>query len=186
MLRHLGYVAIALSIDAPTNRTCRLRNATPARLRALIAENLADLERVLDYNVTLDVRLYRITSDIVPFASHPVNRLEWWAEFAPSLAHLGRIIRQHGMRVSMSRPVHRPELVNPAVASAAADEVVWHVRFLDALGVGDDARIVIHIGSIAGGREAAIARFAHRLGRPRAAARVLRHLARATGSRRST
>lgn len=121
---------------------------------------------MLDYNVTLDVRLYRITSDIVPFASHPVNRLEWWAEFAPSLAHLGRIIRQHGMRVSM-HPGQFTVLnsVNPAVASAAADEVVWHARFLDALGVGDDAKIVIHIGSIAGGREAAIARFAHAIDR---------------------
>ena len=161
MLRHLGYVAIALSLDAPTNRTCRLRNATPGRLRALIAQNLANLERVLAYNATLDVHLYRITSDIVPFASHPVNRVPWWTEFAPTLAHLGRIVRRDGLRVSM-HPGQFTVLnsVTPVVATMAAAEVHWHTRFLDALGVGDDAKIVIHIGSMADGRQAAIARFA--------------------------
>ena len=50
MLRHLGYVAMWLSLGVGTNRTCRLRNATPERLRALIASNLAELEPVLHFN----------------------------------------------------------------------------------------------------------------------------------------
>jgi UV DNA damage endonuclease len=54
--------------------------------------------------------------------------------------------------------------VNPAVADAAVEEVGWHSRFLDALSIGDDAKIVIHVGSMAGGREASIARFAHAVG----------------------
>ena len=101
MLRHLGYVAIARSIDAPTNRTCRLANATPGRLRQLIAVNLGNLERVLAYNVSIDVSFYRISSDVIPFASHPVNRLRWWDEFGEALERLGDVIRRHSMRVSM-------------------------------------------------------------------------------------
>ncbi len=161
MIRHLGYVAIALSIDAPTNRTCRLANATPARLRELIDENLRNLERVLAYNVTLDVRLYRISSDVIPFASHPVNRLAWWSEFGPVLERIGRTIERHAMRVSM-HPGQFTVLnsVTPTVAAASVDEVVWHARFLDALGVGDDAKIIVHVGSMAEGRDAAIDRFA--------------------------
>ncbi len=50
MLRHLGSVAANHTIDASTARTCRLANATPDRLRALIAANLADLERVFAFS----------------------------------------------------------------------------------------------------------------------------------------
>jgi UV DNA damage endonuclease len=160
MLRHLGYVAIALSIDAPTNRTCRLANATPARLRELIAANLGNLERVLAYNVSRDVSFYRISSDVIPFASHPVNRLAWWEEYGDVLVRLGEIVRRHAMRVSM-HPGQFAVLnsLNPAVVTAAVKDVEWHSRFLDALRVADDAKIVIHIGSMAEGRDAAIARF---------------------------
>ena len=38
-------------------------------------------------------------------------------------------------------------------------DVEWHTRFLDALGAGDDAKVVIHIGSMADGRDTAIGRF---------------------------
>src|SRR5687768_5108199 len=51
VLRRLGYVAMSLSIDASTSRTCRLRNATPERLAKLIEANLADLLRVVEFNV---------------------------------------------------------------------------------------------------------------------------------------
>lgn len=50
MLRRLGYVATALSIDATTSRTCRLRNATPQRLRELIDANLCALDDIIRFN----------------------------------------------------------------------------------------------------------------------------------------
>lgn len=161
MLRRLGYVAMALSLpDAATNRTCRLRNATPARLAELIEANLRGLERVVAFNAERGIRLYRISSDVVPFASHPVNGLRWWEEFAPLLAGIGGLVRRHGMRVSM-HPGQFTVLnsLDPAVAEASAAEVLWHVRFLDALGVDASARIVIHVGGMAEGREPAMARF---------------------------
>ena len=165
MLRRLGYVATALSIDAPTNRTCRLRNAEPRRLRSLIAGNLDNLRRVLRYNVTRDIRLYRISSDIVPFASHPVNRLAWWEEFAGPLAGLGAYVREHDLRVSM-HPGQFTVLnsLDRAVAQAAADEVRWHARFLDALGADTSAKIVVHIGGKPDGRAPAMARFVAAVG----------------------
>ena len=95
VLRHLGYVAIALSLDASTAQTCRLANATPARLRSLLTSNLDNLERVLAFNADREIRLYRISSDVVPFASHSVNRLRWWRSFGPQLGRIGAFIRRH-------------------------------------------------------------------------------------------
>ena len=160
MLRHLGYVAIALSIDATTSHTCRLRNATPERLRELIAMNLEGLDQVLRFNLEQRIFLYRITSMLIPFGSHPVNRLRWWEEFEDELAAIGWFIREQDMRVSMhpgqftvlSSP--RPEVVNSAV-----DEIDWHVRLLDTLDVDDSCKVIIHIGGTYGDKPAAMRRF---------------------------
>jgi len=160
MLRHLGYVAIARSLDISTGQTCRLRHATPERLRALIEANLVNLRRVLEFNAANAIWLYRISSDLVPFASHPVNQLAWWDEFGALLADIGAYVRRHRMRVSM-HPGQFTVLnsLSPAVVRAAIDEVVWHARLLDALGVDTTAKIVIHVGGLVDGREPAIARF---------------------------
>src|SRR3954471_89532 len=101
MLRRLGYVATALTIGASASRTCRLKNATPERLRELIAANLGELERILRFNVENQILLYRISSQIIPFGSHAVNPVPWWDEFAPTFARLGEFLARTGMRVSM-------------------------------------------------------------------------------------
>lgn len=77
LIEHLGYACIALGSPATTNKTCRLANATPDRLRELTAANLDGLLEVLRYNAGLAIRLFRVSSAIVPFAAHPVNALPW-------------------------------------------------------------------------------------------------------------
>ncbi len=160
MLRHLGYVAIALSLDVTTNRTCRLRNATPDRLRELIAMNLDGLGEVLHFNRANDIFLYRISSMIIPFGSHPVNQLRWWEEFGPKLAQLGLFIRANDMRVSM-HPGQFTVLGSPKpdVVTSAIEEIDWHVRLLDWLGVDDTCKVIIHIGGAYGDKPAAMRRF---------------------------
>jgi len=160
VLRHLGYVAAALTLDASTAQTCRLANATPARLRSLLASNLDNLERVLAFNADRGIRLYRISSDVVPFASHPVNRLRWWRSFGPQLHRIGAFVRRHRMRVSM-HPGQFTVLnsVSPVVVRASVLELVWHARFLDALGTDAASKIVIHVGGMADGPDAAMERF---------------------------
>ena len=161
MISRLGYACIALGIDATTNRTCRLANATPERLRTLIRANLEGLARVLRYNAQRDIRFFRISSLIVPFASHPVNTLLWWEEFRDTLADLGRYARSEGMRLTM-HPGHHTVLSSPRanVVDAAIADLLYHARFLDSLGTGTNGKIVIHVGGTYGDRLAAIDRFA--------------------------
>lgn len=160
MLRHLGYVAIALSIDATTNRTCRLRNATPETLRRLIRSNLEGLRKVLQFNRRHGIYLYRISSQIIPFASHPVNRIAWWDEQADLFAELGELIAANGFRVSM-HPGQFTVLNSPRreVVEASLLELQWHVRFLDSLDTDSGNKIVLHVGSAHGGKAEAADRF---------------------------
>jgi UV DNA damage endonuclease len=155
MLARLGFVASVLSEDISASRTCRLKNATPHRIRGLIAENLGALERIVTFLERRRILLYRITSNLIPFASHSVNALEWWEEFAPRLSAIGARIRALGIRVS-THPGQYTVLNSPTAVTvkAAVSELEYHARLLDSLGTDRSAKIVLHIGGLYAGTEA--------------------------------
>lgn len=154
-LARLGFVASVLSEDLSMSRTCRLRNATPLRIRELIAENLAALGRAIDFLERRRIRLYRITSNLIPFASHPINTLAWWDEFAPQLAALGARLRALDIRVS-THPGQYTVLnsPSPAIVRAAIAELEYHARLLDLLNTDTSSKIVLHVGGLYGASEA--------------------------------
>jgi UV DNA damage endonuclease len=161
MLARLGFVASVLSEDISTSRTCRLKNATPARLRELIGENLEALGRVATFLERHRILLYRVSSNVVPFASHRVNELEWREEFRPQLTALGDRFREVDVRVSM-HPGQFTVLNSPtaAIVKASIAELEYHARLLDALGTPPASKIVLHVGGLYGGTEhAALERF---------------------------
>jgi UV DNA damage endonuclease len=96
-----GFACIPLGLPQPVVHSCKLANATPARLRELTEANLASLDRCLDYAAGLGFALFRINSGVIPFASHPVNRSRWWKDWASELAALGRKAARLGLRLSM-------------------------------------------------------------------------------------
>jgi UV DNA damage endonuclease len=168
MLRHLGYVATNYTIDACTARTCRLANATPERLRELISVNLADLERVFAFNAANDIHLYRMSSQVIPFASHPKNTLRWWDEFAEPLDRLKAMAAANDLRVSM-HPGQYTVLnsPNPKVVADSIAELEAAARLIDAVQSDATGKIVLHIGGAYDDRAASLRRFeahAKRLG----------------------
>jgi UV DNA damage endonuclease len=142
-------------------RTLRLANATPERLRELIAANLAALEAILRWNGQHGIQVFRLTSNLIPFASHPVNTLAWWDEFADRFAELATLLRRLGTRVS-THPGQYTVLssAKPEVVEASLRELEYHDRLLAALGLDRSHKIVLHVGSGASDPTAARARFA--------------------------
>lgn len=161
MIVRLGYACIPLDGGGQSGRTCRLAGATPDRLRELIAGNLDGLAATLRYNRGLDVRLFRITGQLIPFASHPVNTLRWWEEFAAPLAAIGAYARAEGMRLSF-HPGQYTALSSPRpeVVAAAGRDLTAAARVLEAMGLGQAHKIVVHGGGTYGDPPAAMARFA--------------------------
>jgi UV DNA damage endonuclease len=154
-----GFACIPLGLPQPVVHSCKLANATPARLRELTEANLASLDRCLDYAAGLGFALFRINSGVIPFASHPVNRSRWWKDWASELAALGRKAARLGLRLSMHpgqyTVLNSPE---PRIVAAARAELLYHARFMDALGLPLSSKIVVHLGGVYGDKPAALAR----------------------------
>jgi UV DNA damage endonuclease len=161
VLGRLGFVASVLSEDLSTSRTCRLRNASVERIHELIVENLTALDRVASFLDRHHIYLYRIGSNRIPFASHPVNTVRWQDEYAETLAKIGARLRVQGVRIS-THPGQYTVLNSPnrVIVSAARSELEYHATLLDALGADPSAKIVIHVGGLYGGsKQVAINRF---------------------------
>ena len=159
----IGYACLALGVPGTELHKCLLKNADEQRLTSLMEQNLSALENMLDYNIRNGIRLYRISSDVIPFASHPINRVPWTERFGDRLERIGRKARENGMRLSM-HPGQYTVLNSPdeQIAQNAVRELEWHARFMDALGLDASHKMVLHIGGVYGDKQAALGRFAVR------------------------
>ena len=161
----VGYACVNTLLPSSA-RTLGLANATPERLRELIAANLDALEAILRWNAENDVQVFRLTSNLIPFASHSVNVLAWWDEFADRFAELGRLLADANARVS-THPGQYTVLssTRPAVVAAAIAELEYHDRLLAAFGLDRSHKIVLHVGSGVRDRAGTFDRFAAASGR---------------------
>jgi UV DNA damage endonuclease len=128
-----------------------------------LSVSLDRLEAILDRLEATDVRMYRMASALVPYGSHPELRaFHGQAEAcAERLAAIGARARTAGIRLSF-HPGQYTVLNSgrPEVRAAAVRELELHAEVLDAMGLGPDAVVVLHVGGGAGGRDAALDRFA--------------------------
>lgn len=169
----IGYPCINLSLDCRPSRTFRLANLSWERLQETVAGNLACLERILRWNAEKGLLFFRITSDLIPLASHPANEFPWDEVFAQDFARIGEFIRATGMRISMHPGQYT--LLNsprPEVVAAAHRDLNYHARVLDLLGLDQTAKIQIHIGGLYGNKQAALERFVQEVERLAPAVRM--------------
>lgn len=156
----IGYACLVLGVPGTGMKGCLIKNASQERLSQLISENLQALERIIDYNIQSGIKLFRISSDLIPFGSNPVNDIKWWEVFEKQFQIIGDKIKKHGIRISM-HPGQYTVLNSPYgdVAERAILDLDYHGRVLDCLGGGREAKIVLHIGGVYKDKGAAMARF---------------------------
>lgn len=158
----IGYACLTIGVPQAKFRTCIMKNATEELLLEIIEDNLNSLENIIDYNIENGIKLFRISSDIIPFGSSDVNMLDWWNIFEENFAAIGKKIKDSGMRVSM-HPGQYTVLnsLKEDVVFRAVKDLEYHNRFLTSLGVGSESKIILHIGGVYGDKPAAMERFIH-------------------------
>lgn len=156
----IGYACLTIGVEEANFKTCILKNANDENLLSIIEHNLNSLDNIIDYNIEYDIKLFRISSGIIPFGSSPVNKLPWWNIFKKELSDIGSKIKDSGMRVSM-HPGQYTVINSPReeVVTNAVKDLEYHTAFLDSLNVNKECKIILHIGGVYGDKDAAINRF---------------------------
>lgn len=124
--------------------------------------SLEYLRSVLEYLDRHDIRMYRMATAIAPYASHPElpqfhNQIE---ECGAELADVGALARELDIRLS-THPGQYTVLNSEsgAVRAAAVAEVEVQGALLNAMALGPEAVVVLHVGGAAGGHAAGADRF---------------------------
>lgn len=153
----IGYACLTVGVPGTGFSKCILKNAAEDNLRRLITANLSALEAVIDYNIENRIRLFRISSDIIPFGSHPINQIRWWEDDQDILMQLGNKIKNASIRVSM-HPGQYTVLNSPdsKVLGNAVRDLEYHERFLTSLGMDGTCKLILHIGGVYGDKKKAM------------------------------
>ncbi|GAB3821858.1 UV DNA damage repair endonuclease UvsE [Pontibacter rugosus] len=157
----IGYPCINQTLDCSSSRTFRLASYTEERLIETVEQNLACLRRILEYNVQHGLYFFRLSSDLVPFASHEINKYNWQEHFKLTFRRLGAYIKNNNIRISM-HPDQFVVLNSPkeeTVRNSIA-ELVYQGSILDLMELDTTAKLQIHGGGAYGDKPSAIQRFA--------------------------
>ncbi|MHB8062080.1 MAG: UV DNA damage repair endonuclease UvsE [Ruminiclostridium sp.] len=171
MIFRLGFVAMTLSLEncSPsgtvtyaTYKTLKDDNARRVRLARVSRSNIENTLRILKYNYALNIEVYRLTSKLIPLATH--NELSDWdysTEFFDEFRELGEYIKSKSLRIS-AHPDHFT-ILNPIkkeVLEGSIRDLDYHVNLFEALGLNDYRyKLVLHVGGVYDDKEKAIERF---------------------------
>jgi UV DNA damage endonuclease len=143
--------------------------------------SLEYLARILDYLDEHGIRMYRMSSDLAPYATHPdLPQFHGMIREADAdLRAVGRRARELDLRLSF-HPSQYVVLNSPD--RALVDKSIWDIatqaEMLDRMEQGPEAVVVIHVGGSYGDRRASAARWVEtwqRLPEPARRRLVLEH-----------
>ena len=156
----IGYPCINRSIGCTGGRTFRLKSYSPERLIETVQNNLDCLLRILAFNAKHQIFFFRITSDLIPFASHPICTFPWQKHFARQFQEIGKTIKTQQMRISMHPdPFTLINSMDPQLVARGVKELAYHCDVLDSMGLDGSAKIQIHIGGAYGDKQGSLKRF---------------------------
>jgi UV DNA damage endonuclease len=145
----LGFPEKVLAEGGLRERDGRRRQSGP-HLRTSIGY----VHAIVDQLERLDLRFYRISQGLAPYASHPdlPQFHDQVRECAEELAALGARFRAAGIRVTMhTNPFVVLSSEREAVLATAIRELDWQAALFDAMGMGPESVIVVHVGSAGAG-----------------------------------
>ena len=154
----LGFVVKPLARPTLKSHDSRRWQSSPH-----LTVSLAYLRDVLAYLADAHISMYRMSSDLAPYASHPgmPQFHRQLAESEAELAEVGAQARSHDLRLSFhavaATVLNAPD---PLVAASSATDITTLAGILNAMSLGPESVVIAHIGGVYGDPAAALERCA--------------------------
>jgi len=165
---NIGYACINLSLGKKitTNRTMVKRTFIAKGIdyvSDLVLQNVADLERIIDWNEEMGIKMYRMSSEMFPWATeYEFTDLKDWNEIQKTLQRCGAKATKYKQRLSF-HPGPFNVLVSPkeSVVLNTIKDLEVHGRIMDAMNLSKTPynKINIHCNGVYGDKIAAMDRF---------------------------
>ncbi|MFL6558795.1 MAG: UV DNA damage repair endonuclease UvsE [Bacillus sp. (in: firmicutes)] len=163
-----GYVSHAISLwDASPAKALtftRYQQLSPQeradKLLHVTKQNLDHTLRMLYYNLGHEIELYRLSSSIVPLATHPEVRWDFKTPFQKEWQEIGELVKKKQLRVSF-HPNQFTLFTSPQtkITENAVIDMSYHYQMFEAMGLEQQGLINIHIGGAYGDKQKTLPRF---------------------------
>lgn len=161
----LGYVALSKALDDVTTSSTITytnyinKNYNTSKLLEITKNNLDSLYEIIKYNVKNNFHFYRLTSKLVPLATHDKVDFDYITPFLDKYKKIGKLINDNNIRVD-THPDQYAVLnsMDRKIVKNTVEILEYHYKIMDALGIKDKL-IILHVGSSACGKKASITRF---------------------------
>jgi len=130
-----------------------------------LSVSLAYVRDIFGYLGRVGIRMYRLSSELAPYLTHPDlpqfhHQLD---ECVAELALVGQMAREAGLRLSF----HPSQYVvlnaaDATIAARSAAEITAQAQMLEAMNLGPEAVVVVHLGGVYGDKKEAMERFVAR------------------------
>ncbi len=163
---NMGYSNLPKSKRITTNRTMIKRTFLDRGIgyaSELALQNVRDLYKILEWNLENDIYFYRLSSDIVPWASeYQMEDLPDYNLILAACMKAGNFAKEHGMRLT-SHPGPFNKLASPKerVYQLTAKDLKVHADLFDMIGLPRTpyAKLNIHVGAAYGDKPFALDNF---------------------------
>ena len=164
---NLGYACINMTLGDKGNVRTMLKKSWEKngikKASWCGVQNSETLCRVLEWNAAHDIRLFRMTSNLIPWMSeYQVEMLPDWHEIRTNLELAGELARQSGIRLSF-HPGQFNCLGSPTELTGERSivDLEHHGLIMDTMGLPQShyAKINIHIGGVHGDKQATVDRW---------------------------
>lgn len=165
MINRIGYACINTSIDS-NFKDCRLASVYKngsSFLREIILHNIKLTKDTLIWNINNNILMYRVTSKLIPFATHEdvlkSIHYNWYedVDILNGLNDIKKIVIENNIRLSMHPDQftvlnsNRNDVIEKAIIN-----LEYHKFLLEKLGGTD---LIIHTGGVYGNKADAMRRF---------------------------
>ena len=161
----LGYVALSKALDDVTTSSTITytnyinKNYNASKLLEITKGNLEALNEIIKYNIKNNFHFYRLTSKLVPLATHNKVSFDYIAPLKDEYKKISKLINDNNIRVD-THPDQYAVLnsMDSKIVKNTVEILEYHYKIMDALGIKDKL-IILHVGSCACGKKASITRF---------------------------
>ena len=161
----LGYVALSKALDDVTTSSTITytnyinKNYNTSKLLEITKNNLDSLYEIIKYNVKNNFHFYRLTSKLVPLATHDKVDFDYITPLLDEYKKIGKLINDNNIRVD-THPDQYAVLnsMYSKIVKNTVEILEYHYKIMDAIGIKDKI-IILHVGSSACGKKASITRF---------------------------
>ena len=163
----LGYVSIAKALDGISasntlTYTHYMKLDSELAMKLIdkkIVSNFENLEKIIKYNIKNNIHFYRMTSNLIPLATHQKVNFEYIKKYNKFYNRIGKLINDNNLRVDTHPDQYcvlnstKSDIVNSSISI-----LKFHKNMLKAFKI-KNPKMILHVGSSVFGKKNSIKRF---------------------------